>query len=121
MKPFKAELDRLVEQGIHVFDKIDNSYWAVPTVAVTKPNRKLRLYGDFAEVNRISETQQHSIPHIDETMTKLHDGQSDAYFHLEFDEEFKKICVINTVYGLYRYKRLHFGISSAPADHRQDG
>lgn len=120
MKPFKTELDRLVEQG--VLEKIEYSDWAVPTVAVTKPNGKLRLCGDFVEVNQRSETQQHPIPHIDEIMSKLRGGQrwttldmSDAYFHLELDEESKKVCVINTIFGLYRYNRLPFGVSSAPA------
>ena len=120
MKPFKTELDRLVDQG--VLEKIEYSDWAVPTVAVTKANGNLRLCGDFVEVNRRSETQQHPIPHIDEIMNKLRGGQrwttldlSDAYFHLELDDESKKFCVINTVHGLYRYNRLPFGISSAPA------
>jgi hypothetical protein len=40
---------------------------------------------------------------------------SDAYLQMELDDEAKKICVINTPFGLYRYNRMAFGIASFPA------
>lgn len=38
-----------------------------------------------------------------------------VYQQLELDEESKKLVVINTQKGLFRYNRLPFGISAAPA------
>ncbi len=40
---------------------------------------------------------------------------SDAYHQLCLDKESQEILVINTHKGLYKYLRLPFGISSAPA------
>lgn len=40
---------------------------------------------------------------------------SDAYLQVELDDDSKRHVVITTHKGLYRYNRLCFGISSAPA------
>ena len=40
---------------------------------------------------------------------------SQAYQQLVLDEESTKYVVINTSKGLFRYNRLLFGVSSAPA------
>ncbi|KAI0210064.1 hypothetical protein LSAT2_005207, partial [Lamellibrachia satsuma] len=39
----------------------------------------------------------------------------DAYLQIELDDETKQLLVINTHKGLYRYNRLCFGPSPAPA------
>lgn len=39
----------------------------------------------------------------------------DAYQQIPLDAEVKKLAVINTHRGLYGYKRLPYGIASAPA------
>ena len=40
---------------------------------------------------------------------------SDAYNQLELDSESWKYLVINTHKGLFKFRRLAFGVSSAPA------
>lgn len=37
-----------------------------------------------------------------------------AYPQLELDEESQKLVVVNTPWGLYKNKRLPFGLSSSP-------
>ncbi|EYB86191.1 hypothetical protein Y032_0283g1305 [Ancylostoma ceylanicum] len=39
---------------------------------------------------------------------------SDAYLQVELTDEAKEVVVVNTHKGLYRYKRLPFGIKTAP-------
>uniref|UniRef100_A0A915E576 RNA-directed DNA polymerase n=1 Tax=Ditylenchus dipsaci TaxID=166011 RepID=A0A915E576_9BILA len=44
---------------------------------------------------------------------------ADAYLQIELDEESKKLAVINTHRGLFRYNRLPFGVKSAPGIFQQ--
>ena len=39
---------------------------------------------------------------------------ADAYLQIDLDDESKKLCVINTPFGLYQYKCMCFGIASSP-------
>ena len=40
---------------------------------------------------------------------------SNAYQHIEVEEDVKDVLTINTHKGLFRTERLNFGVSSAPA------
>jgi len=40
---------------------------------------------------------------------------ADAYLQLCLDENAQKLVVVNTPWGLFKYKRLPFGVASAPA------
>ena len=64
----------------------------------------------------------HPFPLPEELFHKLNQGckfsnidLADAYLQVELDEKSKDLVVINMHQGLYRYKRLPFGLSSAPA------
>jgi transposase InsO family protein/predicted aspartyl protease len=117
----KDEIKRNVDAGI--LQKIETSAWAAPIVPVKKPNGKTRICGDFkVTINPQMWVDQHPIPSVDELLTRLNNGQkftkldlSDAYLQIELDEDSKKLVVINTPLGLYRYNRMPFGIANAPA------
>ena len=117
----KEEIQRNVTAGI--LEKLDTSEWAAPIVPVKKPNGKIRICGDFkVTINPQICIDQHPIPSVDELLTHLNNGQkftkldlSDAYLQIELDDESKKLVVINTPLGLFKYNRMPFGISNAPA------
>ena len=96
---------------------------ATPIVVVQKPNGKVRICGDYkATVNPQLHVDQHPIPRVDELFAKLQGGQhfskldmSDAYIQVELDDAKKKLLVVNTHKGLFRYNRLSFGPAPAPA------
>ena len=79
----------------------------------------MRICGDFKALNcRISVDHQ--------LLKKLQGGQfyskidlADAYLQLELDDDAKKLCVINTPFGLYQYHRMCFGVASSPAQFQQ--
>jgi hypothetical protein len=92
-----------------------------------KPSGAVRICGDFkVTVNPQIKVDQYPLPRPEELFASLNGGQqftkldfSEAYLQVELDEEAQKYLVINTHKGLYRYKRLPFGVSSAPAIFQQ--
>ena len=116
MKPkAEVELKRLEKEGI--LPKVKFSDWATPIVAVAKSNGTVRICGDPQ-----LQTEEYPLPHIDDIFAKLTGGQKftkidlrQAYHQMEVEEESQEYLTINTHQGLYRYNRLVFGITSAPA------
>ena len=116
-----AEIDRLEKRG--VLEKVMFSDWASPIVAVIKPSGAVRLCGDFkVSVNQQINIDSYPLPRQEELFASLGGGEeftkidlSEAYLQLELEEESQKLLTINTHKGLYKYKRLAFGVASAPA------
>lgn len=117
----ESELTRLVNNDI--IEKVDYSDWATPIVPILKSDASLRICGDYkVTVNTVIAKEEHPIPRIEELANNLAHGQkfstidfSHAYTHLVLDPESQNVTTINTHCGLYRYKRLPYGISSCPA------
>ena len=116
-----AELDRLEVEGI--VEKVTHSEWAAPIVAVPKKDGTFRICGDYkVTVNSALDVDRYPLPKPDELFASLANGQkfskldlSQAYQQLLLEDESKKYTTINTHQGLYQYKRLPYGIASAPA------
>ena len=116
----EEELNRLVSEG--TLEPVQISEWASPIVPVIKPDKSVRICGDFKQtINPVSKLDKYPIPKVEDLFVKLTGGctftkidLSQAYLQLALDEESKKFVVINTHKGLFRYTRLPFGISAAP-------
>ena len=122
MKPkAEGELKRLEKEGI--LHEVRFSNWATPIVPVAKSNGTVRICGDQkTTVNPQLQTEEYPLPRIDDIFAKLTGGQKftkidlrQAYHQMEVEEESQEYLTINTHQGLYRYNRLVFGITSAPA------
>lgn len=95
--------------------------WVSPVVVVPKPSGDIRLCVDMRRANASVIRERHPIPTVDEILYNLN-GSSvfskldlNLGFHqIELDEESRGITTFVTHIGLFRYKRLMFGISSAP-------
>ena len=118
----EKELDNLKAQGI--IEPVAFSEWAAPIVPVLKADKtSVRLCGDFKlTVNRVAKLDRYPIPKVYDLFSNLSGGKyftkldlSQAYLQVSLDEHSKSLAVVNTHKGLFRYNRLPYGISSAPA------
>ena len=109
-----------------VIEKVNYSDWATPVVPVPKPDGSVRLCGDFkVTVNPVLSIDKHPIPKPEDLLTVLTDKKftkidlSQAYQQMILNPTDRKFTTINTHKGLYQYRRLPFGIASAPAIFQQ--
>ena len=117
----EAELEKLQAEGI--LEPVEQSEWATPLVIVPKSNGKIRVCGDFkVTINQCVETKSYPLPTTEDIFAHLAGGRvfskldlSQAYLQLPVDEDSKDLLVINTPKGLFRYNRLPYGVSVAPA------
>ena len=116
------EIDRLIEQDI--IEPVQFSDWAAPVVPVVKADGKsVRLCGDYSvTVNKVAKTDRYPIPKIEDLYAQLGNGMfytkldmRHAYEQITLDEESRKYVTVNTQRGLFQYKRLPYGVNSAPA------
>ena len=90
-------------------------------MVVLKPDGDIRICVDMRRANEAIERERHPIPVIEEV---LHDLNGSTVFskldlkrgfhQVELDTESRQITTFITHKGLFRYKRLMFGITSAP-------
>ncbi|KAL7834774.1 hypothetical protein SRHO_G00290210 [Serrasalmus rhombeus] len=117
----EAHLKSLVQSG--VLEPVSVSSWATPIVPVIKKDGSIRICGDFkVTLNPVLEVEQYPLPHIDDLFAELAGGQkfskidlSQAYLQMNVDESSRELLTIITHKGLYRYRRLPYGVTSAPS------
>ena len=117
----EEELNHLEQAKI--IEPVRHSQWAAPVVPVIKTDGSIRLCGDYrTTVNQAAKLDPYPLPRIEDLFTSLAGGQvfskldlSHAYLQVMLDEESKHLVTVNTHKGLFRFNRLPFGVSSAPA------
>ena len=121
----EEKLDEFVE--LYVITKAEGpTPWISPVVLVPKPNGDLRLCVNMRQANSAVVREPHPIPTVDEI---LHDLNGSTVFskldikwvfhQVELSEESRPITTFVTHKGLFRYKRLMFGVSCAPEMYQQ--
>ncbi|XP_014783246.1 uncharacterized protein K02A2.6-like [Octopus bimaculoides] len=121
----EKELKRL--EDLEVIEQVDYPEWAAPTVYLKKKNNEVRVCADFSTgLNDCLKKYNYPLPNPEEVFAKCNGGEnfskldlSEAYLQLQVDEECAKVLTINTHKGLYRFKRLPFGVKVAPAIFQQ--
>ena len=108
----EQELQRLEDEGI-IYKVSD---LATPVVLVPKKDGSLRACGDYKmTVNHCADVDQYSLPNTEELFATVAGGQVFSKIHLSHAYQQVKYLTITTRKGLYHYKWLPFGVSSAPA------
>lgn len=118
----KVKLDELERQDI--IEQVEGpTPWVSPSVVIPKDNpvTDVRLCVDMRMANKAIMREKHPIPTVTELLCNMNDASvfSKIHFRLgihqcELDEQTRSITAFVTTWGLRRYKRLMFGVSSAP-------
>lgn len=116
------EIDRLENLGI--LEKVTFSEWATPIVPVTKANGKdIRICGDYkVTVNKCLVPEQYPIPSIEEILASMANAKyfakfdiREAYLHVLTNKQTADLLTVTTPKGLYKVKRMLYGVVSVPA------
>ena len=90
-------------------------------VVVPKTNDDIRVCVDMRLANESIEQKRFSIPTVDEILADMNGAKvfSNLDLNMEFnlidlEEKSRDVTTFTTHIGLYRYKRLMFGVTSAP-------
>ena len=95
--------------------------WISSVVVIPNSNDEIRLCVEMRQANSAIVREGHPIPTVEEVLQEFN-GSSVfskldikwAFHQVELSEDSRSITMFVTHKGLYRYKRLMFGISCAP-------
>ena len=116
----KETLDALEAQGV-IAQVTTPTKWISSMVAVPKKNGKLRICLDPKDLNRAIQRENYQLPTVEDIATRLHGAKvftvmdvRNGFWHVSLDEDSSYLTTFQTPFGRYRWKRMPFGISSAP-------
>ena len=116
----KEELARMEAMG--VIEKVDApTEWCSPIVIVPKSNGKVRICGDFIQLNKAILHENHPMPTTEQTLQKLAGAKviskldaNIGFWQRRLKDSSKLLTTFITPWGQYCYTRLPFGIFSPP-------
>ncbi|UYV82799.1 K02A2.6-like, partial [Cordylochernes scorpioides] len=117
----KEQLDQMVEKG--VIEKVEQrTDWCAPMVIVPKPSSNdLRIFVDLTALNKFVQREHYPIPSVEYTLAQMGGAKlfsrldaNSGFCQIPLSEESSSLTTFLTPFSRYRFKRLPFGISSAP-------
>ncbi|XP_033121317.1 uncharacterized protein K02A2.6-like [Anneissia japonica] len=118
-KDVDKELNRLMD--LDIIEKVEGpTPWASPIFVVPKGNGSIRICVDMRQVNKAILRERHPIPTLDDIVSDLNGATvyskldlRSGYHQLPLHEDSRFLTTFTTLSGLYRYKRLIFGVNAA--------
>jgi len=90
-------------------------------VVVPKKNGSLRICLDPKDLNKAIQRQHYPLPTIEDIATRLYGAKvftivdvKNGFWHVALDEHLSYLTTFHTPFGRYRWRRMPFGICSAP-------
>ena len=116
----KEELERMEKLG--VIAKVKQATdWCAGMVVVPKANGKVRICVDLTKLDANVCRERHILPSVEETLAQLGDAKvftkldaNSGFWQIKLAEESALLTTFITPFGRYCFRRLPFGISSAP-------
>lgn len=116
----EKKLDKLLQ--LDIIEPVNEaSRWVSPMVPILKGENDVRICLDMRRVNEAILRVNHPLPTIDDLLPELQDCSyfskldiENAFHQFELHPKCRYITTFITSKGLFRYKRLLFGLSCAP-------
>ena len=112
----KAELDRLVEEGI-ITEVHEHTEWIYSIVPVMKEDDSLRLCLDPKDLNKTIKRKQWYAGTLDDILPELAQSKyfivkdaTSGFLHIPLDLRSSLLTTFNTLWGKYRWLRMPFGL-----------
>lgn len=104
---------------LDVIEKVEGpTSWINPLVVVEKPNSEIRLCLDMRQANHAIIREKHPVPTVEETLQEVSNAKvfskldlNMAFHQIELHPNSRDITTFAAPNGLYRYKRLIFGVT----------
>ena len=117
----RSELDRLQSEGI--IEPVDSSEWVSPLVVVgKKASDEIRICTDLSALNQNILVDCFPLPIIEELVHSMKDAKvfstldlKSAYNQVPLTDDCKDLTAFITADGLFRWRRIPFGLASAPS------
>ena len=126
----RAKVDEKLNELLakDIIDEVSHNptEWVSPLVVVPKTDGDIRICVDMRRANSAIEREGHPIPTIKEVLYDLNGSTVFSkldlkwgFHQVELDERSREMTTFVTHRGLYRYKRLMFGVTSAPEKYQK--
>ena len=116
----KVELDSMVDQQI-LAPVITPTPWVSSMVVAQKKDGRVRICLDPQHLNKVIMRSHYPLPTIEEVTTRLSNAKvfsvldaKTGFWQVKLTEATSYLTTFNTPFGRHRWKRMPFGISSAP-------
>ena len=119
MEKTKQELDRMLQLGV-IEEASGPTEWCSPMVVVPKGDT-VRVCSDLTRLNKYVRREVHPKATVEESLDKLSGGSifskldaNSGFWQISLAPESVKLTAFLTPFGRFVYKKLMFGLSSAP-------
>ena len=123
---YKAELDRLVKEGI-ITEVHEHTEWINSIVPVVKEDGSLRLCLNPKDLNKAIKRNQWYARTLDDILPELAQSKyftvkdaTSGFWHVPLDFRSSLLTTFNTPWGKYRWLRMPFGVKSQGTFSKKD-
>ena len=113
------EIDRMISMDVI---EPSSSPWASPIVLIPKPDGSIRFCVDYHRLNKVTRKDSYALPRMDDCIDSLGTAQyfstldaNAGNWQIAVAPEDRDKTAFTSHRGLYQFKRLPFGLVSAPA------
>lgn len=116
----KEELKRMETEGV-IRPVTEPTEWCSPMVAVRKRSGDVRICVDLKQLNKAVCREHYTLPSLDDVAPKLKNSKlfskldaASGFWQIPLAEPSQLLTTFMTPYGRYAFRRMPFGITSAP-------